>query len=165
MRTYNALAGFREEELPIVEEKLRFVIDQVDPNRQEQRFDRVVELTGLPDPETSEGTVDVERLLQVRDTAECRDFRQWLRTLDNASDEEIAAEIASLREKLSRAVHSPAGKTVRLIATTGVGLIPIIGPAAGVALSAVDQFALEKLLPEPGPVSFLSSSYQSIFKG
>jgi hypothetical protein len=31
-------------------------------------------------------------------------------------------------------------------------------------LSALDQFAVEKLLPEPGPVSFLGSSYRSIFE-
>ena len=164
MHSYNALIGFRDEEMPIVDEKLRFLFDQMDPTKQEERFDRVVELAGLPDPETVEGAVDVEKLLQVRNTDECRQFRQWLRSLDSASDEEIEAEIGSLREKLSRAVRSRSGKTVRFIATTGAGFIPIVGPAIGPALGALDTFAVEKLLPEPGPVSFLGSSYSSIFK-
>lgn len=165
MQSYNALAGFRSDEYSLLDQKLHFIVDQVDPRKQEERFDRVIELAGLPDPETAEGAVDVKRLLEVRDSEICREFRQWLRTLDQASDQEIEAQLKSLREALSRVVRSPAGKAVRFVTTTGIGAIPVVGQIAAPILGALDAFALERLIPEPGPVSFLSSSYPSIFRG
>ncbi len=68
MQSYKALAGFRADEYSLLDQKLHFILDQVDPRKQEKRFDRVVELAGLPDPETAEGSVDVKQLLKVRDS-------------------------------------------------------------------------------------------------
>jgi hypothetical protein len=34
----------------------------------------------------------------------------------------------------------------------------------GVVVGALDVFVLEKVLPEPGPVSFLGSTYPSLFE-
>lgn len=164
IKAYGAIIGFRDAELPLAQEKLSFLIKEVDPEAQEQRFDRVVTLAGLPDPETAEGAVDIEKLLEARETEEIREFRHWLRTLDDVSDDEVRERVESTRAKLAPAIHGGAGKTIRLITTTGVGFIPVVGPIAGIALSAADQFLLEKLLPEPGPVSFIGSTYNSIFK-
>jgi hypothetical protein len=143
---------------------MTFLLNEVNPDAQEQRFDRVLALAGLPDPETAGGTVDVEKLIEIRDTTEIREFRHWLRTLDEATDSEIAERVNSVKARVSEAVRSEAGKTVRFVATTGVGFIPIVGPIAGIALGAADQFLLEKLLPEPGPVSFIGSTYRSLFR-
>lgn len=87
-----------------------------------------------------------------------------LTLLDQATDEEIEERIHSVKTKLAAAVTSEAGKAARFIATTGVGFVPVVGPIAGIALSAADQFVLERLLPEPGPVSFLGQTYRSIFE-
>jgi hypothetical protein len=165
MESYEAVTGFRENELPIAEKKLSYLARQLDPEAQEERFGRVITIAGLPDPETVAGAVNVERLLEVRESRELREFRQWLRTLDNASDEEIAELVGSISAKVSEAVHSPAGKAIRFVASTLAGAIPIAGPIAGVAVSALDTFLLEKIIPEPGPVSFIGTSYPSIFEG
>lgn len=164
VEAYRAIVGFRTSELQLAQDKLAFLVREVDPDAQEERFDRVITLAGLPDPETAAGTVNVDRLLDARETEELREFRHWLRTLDAASDEEIAERVASVRAKVSGAVHSDAGKVVRFLTTTGVGLVPGVGAVAGIALGAADQFLLEKLLPEPGPVSFIGSTYRSIFE-
>jgi len=166
MESYRAVMGFIEDEIPVFEAKLSFLAVQLDPERQEERFDRVVTLAGMPDvsAEAARG-IDVERLLEVRSSEECREFRQWLRTLDATTDEEIAERFGSIRERVSSAVHSEAGKAVRFAATTGVGLIPVIGSIAGIVLGALDQFAMEKLMPEPGPIAFLGRSYPSVFDG
>lgn len=116
----------------------------------------------LPDPATVEGAVNVERLIEIRESEEIREFRQWLRTLDDVSDEELQERLASLRAKLAAAVHSPTGKAVKFLATSGVGLVT--AGAGAVAVEAVNQFVVEKLLGEPGPVSFIGSTYPSIFK-
>jgi hypothetical protein len=65
---------------------------------------------------------------------------------------------------MARAVHSRAGKVVRFGVTTAVGLIPG-GGLAGTALSAIDSFLVDNLVGEPGPYSFLSESWQSLFTG
>ena len=49
MEIYGALMGFQEGELPVFEEKLSFLVTQLDAEAQEARFDRVVALAGVPD--------------------------------------------------------------------------------------------------------------------
>ncbi|MGH9319192.1 MAG: hypothetical protein ACRD3V_04800, partial [Vicinamibacteria bacterium] len=166
MKFYGAVMGFVEDEVPVFERKLEFLTAPDDPDRQEARFDRVVTLAGMPDVSTQATTgIDVDRLLELRTGEECVEFRHWVRTLDAASDAEIAERVNSIRERVAAAVHSDAGKAMRFAATNGAGLIPVIGPAAGAVIGALDQFVLEKVVPEPGPISFLGRSYPSIFQG
>ncbi len=164
IEAYRAIIGFRDTELSLAQEKLTFLVNEISPDAQEGRFDRVISIGDLPDPEAVEGTVNIERLLRARDSEELREFRQWLRTLDEATDDEIEQRLASVQGKMAEAVHSEAGKAVRFLATTGIGFIPVVGPIAGMALGAADQFLLERFLPEPGPVSFIGSTYRSIFE-
>jgi hypothetical protein len=160
MDAYTAVSGFREAELPLLDAKLLAVMKEVDPERQEERLTRVLELANLPDPATAEGTVDIERLLAAREEEELVEFRKWLRTLDSATDEEIIERVNSIRERISGAVYGDAGKAVRFAATVAADVLPF----GGIVVGALDQFVLEKVLPEPGPVSFLGSTYPSLFK-
>lgn len=165
MESYQALSGFREGELSIAEKKLAFLARQLDPEAQEERFGRVITIAELPDPETAAGTVNVERLLEARDSEELREFRRWLRTLDAATDDEIAEAVGSIKARLSEAVHSPTGRAIRFVASTVAGAIPVAGPIAGIAVGALDTFLLDKIIPEPGPISFIGTTYPSIFEG
>src|SRR5207247_78058 len=67
METYQARTGLRDDELPLIEEKLSFLARQLDPEVQSQRFERVVDLVGLPDvdPDPEVHDVDMARLLEV----------------------------------------------------------------------------------------------------
>ena len=48
---------------------------------------------------------------------------------------------------------------------TNLQAVPgVVGPFAGLVAGALDQFAVEKLVREPGPVTFLGRSYRSIFE-
>jgi hypothetical protein len=160
MEAYSAVTGLRETELLLVDAKLAAVLDQIDPARHEERLTRVLELANLPDPETAEATVNVERLLDARGHADVVAFRQWLRTLDNATDAEITDQINSVRERVAEAVYSPSGKLVRFAATAAADIVPF----GGLVVGALDEFVLEKVLPQPGPVSFLGSTYRSLFE-
>lgn len=82
---------------------------------------------------------------------------------ENASDLEIKERVSSLRARLGNAVQTLPGKAIRLLATTGIGLIPPVGPVIGFLAGAVDTFLLEKMLPKSGVVVFLSNLYPSIF--
>jgi hypothetical protein len=163
MELYNAVTGIRVNELPLMEEKLGFLARQLDPDAQLERFERVIELLDLPDAAESPEVHDIDmmRLLQVLEDDRTRHFRQWLRGVDSLDDEDVQQEIHRMRDFMSRAVLSPGGRTVRFLATTGAGFVPV--PGLGIAASALDSFLIDKVVPEPGPTAFLSQLYPSVF--
>jgi hypothetical protein len=166
MKAFESLSGFRDAEAQIFASRAAFLAAQLDPDAQEARFDKVTTIAGLPslDRLNPGERIDVEKLLKLRDTQECRDLRKWLRGIDTETDAEIEAYFASLRSQAAAITHSKAGKAVRFITGNAVGFIPVVGLAAGPAYAACDAFFIEKLIGKPGPASFLGKSYKSIFE-
>ncbi len=143
MQTYQAVTGFREGELSVFENKLAFLGRQLAPEVQEERFKRVLTITGMPDAGEAPGEINMSQLLEIRQSDESRRFREWLRSTDQQSDEQIREQFHPVREKLKGFYRSGAG--------------------AGIT-SVLDTFVLERVIPQPGPTSFLSNLYPSIFK-
>jgi hypothetical protein len=163
MQAYSAISGFLEQEATFLFGRLSGVMSRQNPRRAEEQFKRVIELADIPDFEP--GTrIDVRRLLQVRDSAECREFREWLTSAEDVSDAEIKGMLSSVRSRMGSIAASRRGKIVRLAATTGVGLIPVVGPIVGAAAGAIDSFLVEKVLPRSGIVAFLTETYPSLFE-
>ncbi|MEV4420000.1 hypothetical protein AB0L40_08490 [Patulibacter sp. NPDC049589] len=165
MQALGAVSGFQPDELPIFEGKLAFFAKSVMPEGQTERFNQVVTLSGLPDIAApgSGDQVDVDRLLEIRRSSECREFRSWLRTFSAADSVEIEERVANFRSRVAGTATSTFGRVVRFGITTGAGLIPGIGLPLGLGLGALDGFVLEKLVGEPGPTAFLDRQYRSIF--
>jgi hypothetical protein len=165
MRARNALAGFRESELPLFEEDLRFLSGTVDPEQQLRTFDRVLDLSGEEGVASrlEKERVDVERLLKVRASREVREFRAWLWEMHDASDEEIREQVEGVRKEAGRFLVSTPGRALRWLAGVGIGAIPVAGPIAGAALGAADTFLLEKVLPSSGVVTFIGDMYKQLF--
>lgn len=165
MRSVSALSGFSEDEIALFEDKLAFLAMACNPSVSEAQFRRILVLTGFPEFRVENGTkIDVGKLLEIRQTRECAEFREWLTTIDSASDAEIKDRIGSVRSKLSSLVHGSTGKGIRLLASAGIGLIPVAGPLAGLVEGYADTFLVDKVLPESGAVSFISNLYPSVFK-
>lgn len=166
MRTYSAISGFLPEEVPIFAEKLDFLVETLLPQRQEERFQRILDIRGVPELDKIDTTtrVDVDKLLKIRDSVECREFRTWLSTVDYASNSEIKERVSSLQAKLSTLTHTRPGKAIRFVTIAGTGFIPVIGTALGMVVGALDHFLLERLFPYSGPASFINRLYPSIFK-
>lgn len=162
MEAYSALSGATDGDLPLIDEQLRFLL-HLSPEKKEQQFRRVVEIAGVPDfgLAMSEKRLNVERLLEIRESDECRQFREWLPTIESASNAEIRDRTSSLRAKLGNAIQSRTGKAIRLLTTTGIG---IAQPLAGILAGIVDTFLVEKILPRSGVVAFLSDLYPSVFE-
>jgi hypothetical protein len=165
MDAFSALSGFTDRDLPLVDEQLKIFL-RMSPDTRERQFRRVIEIAGLPDftSAISDRRVNVERLLEIRESAECREFREWLPSIESATDAEIKERVSSLRAKLGNASQSVAGKALRVLAVTGIGAIPPVGLIAGALASAADTFLLEKILPKSGVVAFLSKLYPSVFE-
>lgn len=165
MNRYNAVSGFSDDDLPVFGQKLAFVEASLSPKVKEERLRRVIELRGLPRiANQNQIAINAKRLLQIRDSPECVEFRNWLANADEASDEEIEGFSRSISTRIGTFIRSSTGRTLRFLCTTGAGIIPMGGAIAGPVISAIDQFLLEKVFPYSGPVAFIDSMYPSIFE-
>lgn len=164
MREFTALTGFQANDLPLFEQKLEFLMRELDPRLQDQRFDRVREVVGMPDVSNDPTVrdVDMAKLIEITAGPEVREFRQWLRTSDSLTDKELADLVHPVRDVLGKAIHGSAAKVVRFALSTGVG---VILPPVGAGLGAIDTFLVDKLMPTPGPTAFLSHLSRSVFQG
>jgi hypothetical protein len=163
MREFMALTGFQANDLPLFEEKLEFLARDLDPGLQNQRFDRVREIVGMPDVSGDPAVhdVDMARLIEITAGPEVREFRGWLRSSDSLTDKELADLVHPVQDALGKAIRSSAAKAVRLATSTAVG---VVLPPAGIGLSVLDTFLVDKLMPTPGPTAFLSRLSQSVFQ-
>jgi hypothetical protein len=79
MQAFSAITGFAANEAPLLFGKLAGLMAPLNPKIGEAQFQRVIELAGIPD--FNGQRVNVELLMKARDSAECREFREWLVTL------------------------------------------------------------------------------------
>lgn len=166
MRRHNALVGIQQDEMSVFDAKLNQAADQHSFDSQGRRLSRVVDVLHLPDlsSDVDSVRVNVKILLSVRESDECRHFRDWLFGADEVSDAEIQEKFAGVRTRLGSFVRSGTGRVVRWAVGNGVGFLPIVGQVLGVAVSAVDTFLVEQVLPGRGALTFLGDKYPSIFK-
>jgi hypothetical protein len=162
MQAYSAIAGFQHSESALLFGKFAGIIAPLNPKLAEKQFERVIDIANVPDFQPGQ-KVDVDLLLKLRESAECREFREWLNTLEDVSDAEIKQMVASIKTKMASLAGGTSGKLVRLAATSGIGLIPVIGPITGAVASAIDSFLIDRVLPRSGIVAFLTEKYPSLF--
>jgi hypothetical protein len=165
MQRYKALTPFQASEAAFIDERIAVLLEQTNPNLLIDQFRRVVTLTGFPDlgDASESGQVSLERVLEIAESDECASFRQWIGGAGQLTDREIADAFGGVRAKLVGLASGAPGKLVRWVVGTGLGTIPGAGDLIGAAAGLVDSFLVEKILPKPGPVTFLRTHYQSIF--
>ncbi|MDD5051710.1 MAG: hypothetical protein PHO27_03125 [Sulfuricurvum sp.] len=159
MKFHNALSGFMGNEIPLFEDKLAFLERDLSPQKTECQMQRILEIKDFPKIDTI-GSIDVEKLLEIRQSNECKLFRMWLKQTDSLNDDEISDEINNYREKMASLVNSTSGKTIRWGIGVGMDLLPFGGSVYG----ALDTFLIDKLLPQKGHIVFINDLYPSIFK-
>lgn len=165
MEACDAIFGIRDDESEFVDTKLEFLAREYLPEAQAERFHRVLTIFNLPQmgPAMDDGRLNMHKFLKLRNSEECRQFRTWLRNLDDSTEVEIKERVDSLRARAGNILHNNEGKAARFIVVNGISFVPLVGPAVSIALSGLDEFMVDKVLPESGPVAFLSSRYPSIF--
>lgn len=163
MVAYSALSEFREEEAKLLFGKIGGLLAPVNPQTVEQGFARVLSFTDIPKLMTVR-KISVERLIRVRDSDECMAFRSWLHKVPSMTDQELDGMLRGLRAKVGMFFNSPVGKTVRVATNVGLSLIPGATIAASAIEGAADTFLVDKLLPNPGILSFLYETCPSLFQ-
>lgn len=121
----------------------------------------MLSITGLPDLRHLAPGIDVDKLLELRNRAELREFRAWLRSIDTESDAEIAARFNDVRAQVAEVLQSTEGRAVRFLVTGAAGFAGLL---PSTTVSAVDTFLFDRLLGRPGPAAFISRHYPSIFR-
>lgn len=159
MKAYSALSGFPKEELPLFRRKFSSLAEALSTNSSEERMQRVISVSGLPDIAPDQ-RIDVQKLLQIRSEPEALEFRSWLANVDQLDDREIKARVASLNAKIGLAVQTTAGKAIRLLIATLVG---VASPPSGIVLGALDQFLWDQFFRRSGVAAFINKLYPSIF--
>ena len=162
MQWHNALAGFIPEDAFMFTKKIDLLVRQDEPNPQDRRFERVLTVANLPQPDYNQSDIRIDsgKLLSARSSPECVEFREWLRTSDGYTDEQIHKMVNGLRTRLTECVNAPIGKTLRILLVAGLGTNFVRSAVWG----AIDGFLLDRLLPRSGPAAFLSRKYPSIFQ-
>ena len=163
MKAHDGVEAFNGDELNLVEDKMLFLLTEVLPDAQGRRLDRVLEIADLPEVDLSlPGAIDVEKLIELRASEECIAFRNWLRTSDGLTSDEIEDLLPSLRDKFANAIRSRGGRLTRFMVSCGAGAA---GDVSGVSAGVLDSFVLDRLLPSPGPLAWLALTYPSVFNG
>lgn len=162
----NAVGGVKDDSLAIMERKVQSIWQELRPGERVEQFYRVQSIADLPDfgEWLRDPGLDMKRFLEVRQTAECREFREFVSRSASMTDDELRARTTSLRAKIGENVKSPVGKMLRFFGTTLAGLVPGAGLVLGPTASAADTFLVEKVFPSTGIISFIGSQYPSIFR-
>ena len=166
MERFSALCGYNDKDLSIFEEKLNFLAREYEPDAYASRFNRVLEIKGFPDVEliAQEGRLRLDKILEIRETKEGKEFREWLAGLNSVTDDEMREQLESFKTAAGNFLAGMKGKALRLLITSGVGLVPVVGNVVGTLASALDSFIVEKILPSSGPVSFVNNLLPSAFE-
>jgi hypothetical protein len=168
MQAFGSITAFNDDDFSLMERKLRLIVEEagIGERAREDQLRRVVRLAHLPSLEDVDlASIDFGKFVELRDSEEMREFRHWLTHAATASDKELEDRIKNIRARVAAVLGGHASKAVRLAFTSGVGMIPEIGPAAGLLAGALDSFALDKLVGEPGPLAFFVRRYRSMFDG
>ena len=160
MKNYKALGGFSPEELPVFEKKMSGLAQLAYPGNAEKRITRVAMLTGLPRFSPEKMQLSVEKLFRARESDDLRSFRDWLATSDGLTDEEVRQMLRGYRTIVTDVVRGGSVTMTRLMVE---GIVGVFQPVAGLVLSALDTFLIEKLLPHRGPAAFVNKTYPSLF--
>jgi len=164
MERLQAIAGFTGDDLPLFECKLGMLYRAMVPEKSEASLRRVLGIARVPVPEGAEITIDAAKLLKIRESAEHREFINWLPKAATLTDEEIQDAVASFGARASTLIHGPMGKVARFLAVTGIGAIPGAGMVLGAAAGALDTFLLKRLIPCSGLATFVNRQYPSLFQ-
>ena len=168
MNHYTALSSYNDRDLSVFENKLEFLEKEHNPEAQINRLRRILEIKDFPDFESlaQDGNLRLDKILEIRETKEAKDFRNWLSDIDSVTDEGIKDQLESFKTRIGNYLPTKKGKTLRLLVTSGIGMAvnSITGiPVMGLVSSAINTFIVEKILPSSGPISFINNMLPSTF--
>lgn len=126
-----------------------------------ENFERVLHLNKIPDfkKEIQTGCLSMADIVRLRESSAFNNFAQWLRN-NSENNNDIAQEFIELVK--NPASSSLKWKLVRLITTTGLGSIPIVGGIVGFGAGILDTFGVDKVIDRHEPTVFIEKIQEKI---
>ena len=119
-------------------------------------FWELIEVNGIPDLSqadfTQPGAFDAFEAALAGSKAE--DFRSWFHSLQSFDRTQILKEYISVLQQVPWTSRLP-GKAFRFVTTTGLGLVPVVGPIVGAIAGAIDAFVIDQLFRKKSPKFFI----------
>lgn len=164
MDVFDSISGFKPDESELFDKKIERIYNISSSYQDEQNFNRFREIYKFPKLEIDKTiTIDIEKLLKIRDSKDCIEFREWIAKIDNYSDNEIDEQLNNYKSKLINLATTTEGKSLRfLVGTVLVGAVA--SPPVGMIVGAIDTFMIDRLLPRKGYLSFIHNDFNTIFK-
>jgi hypothetical protein len=97
--------------------------------------------------------VSVESLMRLRHSNDGKAFREWFHEHASEDAAEIARSYIALLNSIP-AIQGTAGKSLRWIVSTAIGMIPIVGNVLGPIVGAADTFLADRI-QKPSPKFFV----------
>jgi len=160
MKGYEAIAWFSDADSQVLDAEMKIAADLVNSRNEEARMLRILELRELP-ALGPDSLVSADALMNLRNSTECRQFREWLKTSDNKSDDEIREELRSFRVAFSNFLNATSTRVARFVLNNAVSAH---APGGGIVLDGAQQFVLDKIFPANGPVSFINNKLPPLWK-
>ncbi len=163
MAHYEALGTIGEADIPLLSDELQLFAGRLTPQQETVQFSRVVEVAGFPNfgRLAKEGQLRLDKILELRETKEIEEFRNWLPTIADVSEDELRKRVESVTNHVGSFLRSKPGKALRWLATKGIGTVL---PETSIPISLANTFLLEKFLPVSGPISFINNKLSSVFE-
>lgn len=172
MKDLETLVGYKnDEEAMIFSGYLESLITKlIDPSSYESNFFTVVSAKGLPDFEKAAlaGDIDLRKIISIRESRECEEFRNWLWSQERLNEKELKDALESITQLFIDFRSTTFGKIISLMISTGFGellgsILPVDKYITSLGLGALDQFAIQKLLPVKGPLTFINNQLTTIY--
>ncbi len=164
MKDFDSVIGFHsEKDFELYDRKFHPISREISEQKAVKELGRLINLKELPDVNSlfQRGSLDIKKLLKVRESHECRDFRRWLWAQANLSDEEILERFSGIKGKLGNKLTSLPSRVIRFVVGGAVGMF---GLAPGAAVTAVDQFVLDQVFKKDGVRAFVDNLYPSLWR-
>jgi hypothetical protein len=159
MQAYESIAWFNETDAKVLDAELKVAAQLTKSNTAEASMVRVLELKELPVLE--EGShINITALMNLRNSKECKEFREWLKSSTDKSDEAIKHELTSFKAAFANFLNTGTTRVARFVLNTALSAKM---PVAGIAIDVGQQFIIDKILPANGPIAFINNKLPPIW--
>ncbi len=162
MKEYDSIAWFGDEDSKLMNIEVERIATNINSKAQEDRLTRVIELAGLPKL-VGIKTLNAHTLINLRNSRECIEFREWLKTSDAKTDQDIKDEIKSYTTAFKNMLGKFQIRLARFAFTTSLGTGTSLNPIIGLAVGAADQFLFDRLTKRNSPIWFINNELPKLY--
>lgn len=160
MKAVEAASGLTEAQSRVIAKRVDYLSKLLAQTDSRSEFTRVCSVTNTPRLPVDH-PIDIDQLIDLRESPEAYAFRDWLQTSQQFSDKEIKEITSNWRKKVGEILSTENAKGIRWLSSTGAGAL--IGDATGTITSGLDYF-LDKFFPGMGPIGFITGEFNEFIR-